>query len=79
MSSEKKRVKKATVDLRVQSTKSVVNMNQPWSDVLMEDSCSGVMLCRGREFLPSGRDRIHRRRQWRLQPQAETQFRSHQV
>ena len=41
MSSEKKREKKATVDLRVQSTKSVVKMNHPWSDVLVNDSGSG--------------------------------------
>ena len=41
MSSEKKREKKATVDLRVQSTKSVVKINQPCSDMLVKDSSSG--------------------------------------
>lgn len=46
MSSEKKREKKATVDLRVQSTKRVVKMNQPWSDELVKNSSSGQMLCR---------------------------------
>ena len=41
MSSEKKREKKATVDLRVQSTKIVVKMNQPWSDGLVTNQSSG--------------------------------------
>lgn len=36
-SSEKNREKKATVDLRVQSTKRVVKMNQPWSEVLVKN------------------------------------------
>lgn len=47
MSSEKKREKKATVDLRVQSTKSVVKMNQPCSDVLAKDSSSGYCCVEG--------------------------------
>ena len=47
MSSEKKREKKATVDLRVQSTKSVVKMNQPCSDVLVTDSSSGSCCVEG--------------------------------
>ncbi len=46
MSSEKKRAKKATVDLRVQSTKRKVKINQPWSDRLVKKLKVGVMRCR---------------------------------
>lgn len=49
ISSVKKREKKATVDLRVQSTKRKVKMNQPLSDVLVEDSRPG-QCCVGRGF-----------------------------
>ena len=41
MSSEKNREKNATVDLRVQSTKRKVKMNQPWSEGLVINRSSG--------------------------------------